>query len=253
MKQAFFRFYAELNDFLPAERRMVTFVYPFSGRQTVKHLIEAAGVPHTEVDLVLVNGQSVSFSYFVEDGDRVSVFPVFEAFDITSVTRVRPQPLRRTRFVLDVHLGRLAVYFRMLGFDAKYGKDWRDEQLARLARTEQRILLTRDRELLKRNEVTHGYCIRATSTRLQLIEVIDRFDLSKSIRPFTRCLLCNVPLEPASPDHVARNVPPASRQHYDEFSRCPCCDRTYWKGSHYRRMTRLIDYVLAATCPVQRR
>ncbi len=246
MKKAFFRFYAELNDFLPPERRMREFVYGFSGRQSVKHLIEAAGVPHTEVDLVLVNGQPVEFSYLVEDGDRVSVYPVFEAFDISAVTRVRPQPLRQVRFVLDCHLGRLAAYLRMLGFDALHDKKCSDAQLARLAFEERRILLTRDRGLLKRSAVTHGYYVRHVQPREQLVEVVRRFDLAGCAMPFARCLRCNALLEDAPREEVQDQVPPRSRAHYTEFCRCPRCGRIYWSGSHYRRMQSLIQHALEA-------
>ena len=184
--QARFRFYAELNDFLPPERRMVPFDFEFRGNQTVKHLIESLGVPHTEVDLVLVNGRSVDFTEVVRDGDFVSVYPVFEGFDITPVSQVRPKPLRHTRFVLDGHLGRLAHYLRMLGFDTLYRNDYHDEQLARISAEEHRILLTRDRGLLMRSAVTHGYCVREAAPRQQLAEVVQRFDLARSIAPFTR-------------------------------------------------------------------
>jgi len=246
VKKAFLRFYAELNDFLPPERRMQEFVYCFSGRQSVKHLIEAAGVPHTEVDLVLVNGQPVEFSYLVEDGDRVSVYPVFEAFDISAVTRVRPQPLRQLRFVLDCHLGRLAAYLRMLGFDALHDKKCSDAELARLAFEERRILLTRDRGLLKRSAVTHGYYVRHIQPREQLVEVVRRFDLAGSAMPFARCLRCNTLLEDAPREEVQEQVPPRSRAHYTEFCRCPHCGRIYWSGSHYRRMQSLIQHALGA-------
>lgn len=244
MKQAEFRFYAELNDFLPPEKRMTSFAYIFSGRQTVKHLIEAAGVPHTEVDLVLVNGRSVPFSHFVEDGDRVSVYPVFEGFDIKPLSRVRPWPLRQIRFVLDSHLGRLAAYLRMLGFDTLYRNDFRDEELSRIAAGERRILLTRDRGLLKRNEVTHGYYVRDANARMQLIEVMRRFDLAGSVTPFARCLRCNNLLEPVSKEAVTDRIPPKSREHYNDFHQCHDCGRVYWGGSHYRRMARFIEQVV---------
>lgn len=246
MKQAFFRFYAELNDFLPSEQRMQEFAYCFSGRQSVKHLIEAAGVPHTEVDLVLVNSRPVEFSYLVEDGDRVSVYPVFEAFDISAVTRVRPQPLRQVRFVVDCHLGRLAAYLRMLGFDALHGENCCDAELARLASEQRRILLTRDRGLLKRSAVTHGYYVRNIRPREQLVEVLRRFDLVGSAMPFARCLRCNALLEDAPREEVEEKVPPRSRAHYTEFYRCPHCGRIYWSGSHCRRMQALIEHALEA-------
>jgi len=239
--QARFRFYAELNDFLPPERRMVAFDYPFQGRQTVKHLIESLGVPHTEVDLVLIDGRSVEFAELVQDGDAVSVYPVFEAFDIAPVSRVRPYPLRQVRFVLDAHLGRLAAYLRMIGFDTLYRNDYGDEDLARISGEEHRILLTRDRGLLKRSAVTQGYCIREAHARRQLAEVVRRFDLAGSMAPFTRCLMCNEPLRDRAKQEVAERMPPVSRAHYDEVRECPRCGRLFWNGSHYRRMRGMIQ------------
>jgi uncharacterized protein with PIN domain/sulfur carrier protein ThiS len=244
MEQAEFRFYAELNDFLPPERRYRSFPHAFNNAQTVKHLIESLGVPHTEVDLVLVNGESADFSRRVEDGDRVSVYPVFEAFDIASVTRVRREPLREPRFVLDAHLGRLAAYLRMLGFDALYRNEYRDEDLARIASEQRRILLTNDRELLKRSEVSHGYCVRQAAPRRQLAEVLLRFDLARLIAPFTRCPSCNEPLAPAEKSAVEDHVPPRSRALHDAFHQCTGCGRVSWGGSHHRRMRRLIEQVL---------
>jgi uncharacterized protein with PIN domain/sulfur carrier protein ThiS len=244
--QASFRFYAELNDFLPPDRRMVAFVCEFQGRQTVKHLIESLGVPHTEVDLVLVNGRSVDFAEIVQDGDFVSVYPVFEGFDIAPVSRVRQRPLRQTRFVLDGHLGRLAAYLRMLGFDTLYRNDYRDEELACVSADEHRILLTRDRGLLKRSAVTHGYCVRETSARRQLAEVVQRFDLAGSVEPFTRCMVCNGLLQAVPKEAVAGRIPPLSRAYYAEVWECAGCRRLFWKGSHYRRMLALVREVVAS-------
>ena len=160
MPVATFRFYAELNDFLPREYRYTAFEYRFLDVATVKDRVDSFGVPHTEVDLILVNGQSEDFSYQIRDGDRISVYPVFEALDISGLTRLRPEPLRDPRFVLDVHLGRLAAYLRMLGFDALYHNNWTDERLAEISHLEHRILLTRDVGLLKRGSVIHGYYVR---------------------------------------------------------------------------------------------
>ena len=245
MKHASFRFYAELNDFLPPAKRQITVVHSFEGRVSIKHMIEALGVPHPEVDLVLVNGQSVDFSYLVQDGDRISVYPVFESIDITPLVRVRPQPLRESRFVLDTHLGRLAAYLRMLGFDTIYCNDYADEELAQISSQEGRILLTRDRGLLKRSEVTHGYCIRGTNSGRQLVEVLRRFDLFQAVTPFMRCVRCNGSLEPVSKEAISQRLQPKTRQYYDEFRICQGCDRIYWKGSHYQRMQRFIQSVLA--------
>jgi uncharacterized protein with PIN domain len=241
-----FRFYAELNDFLPPERRARAFTHAFLDLATVKDMIESFGVPHTEVDLILANGESVDFSYIVRDSDSISVYPVFEALDITPLLRVRPEPLRDPRFVLDTHLGRLAGYLRMMGFDAIYRNDYRDDELARISRDEHRILLTRDLGLLKRGMVTHGYYVRETAVRRQLVEVLRRFDLLRAARPFMRCLRCNAVLEPVAKERVAANLPPRTAELYDEFLLCPGCGRVYWKGGHYQRMRAFIASIQPA-------
>jgi hypothetical protein len=245
VKQASFRFYAELNDFLPPEKRQVEFICAFQDRQSVKHLMEALGVPHTEVDLILINGRSASFSELIQDGDRISVYPVFECFDIGRISRVREQPLRQTRFVADAHLGRLAAYLRMLGFDTRYHNDLGDEGLAAVSSSERRILLTRDRGLLKRSAVTHGYWVRQTAPRAQLVEVLRRFDLRANVRPFTRCMLCNGLLAEIPREEAEDRVPHRSRQFSDQFRQCRDCRQVYWNGSHFRRMERLIREVIA--------
>jgi len=244
MKRARFRFYAELNDFLPPDRRQVAFTHSFKGRVSVKDMIESLGAPHTEVDLILVNGDSVGFSYLVQDGDRLSIYPVFEAVDITPLVRLRPKPLREPRFVLDTHLGRLASYLRMLGFDTLYRNDFPDPELARISSDEGRILLTRDRGLLKRAVVTHGYCVRETNPRAQIVEVLRRFDLFGAVTPFCRCMSCNGSLQPVSKQAIGNRLPPKTREYYDEFRVCGGCEQVYWKGSHYQRMREFIAWVL---------
>ena len=244
MQQAYFRFYAELNDFLPVNKRQRTFSHPFTLSGSVKDMIEALGVPHTEVDLILANGHSVDFSYLVQADDRISVYPVFESIDITPALRVRPEPLRESRFVLDVHLGQLAVYLRMLGFDTLYRNDYPDEELALVSSQEGRILLTRDRGLLKRSIVTHGYCLRTTNPRQQLVEVLRRFDLFGAVHPFQRCLHCNSLLQSVAKAQISHRLPPQTRRDHDFFRLCPKCDRIYWRGSHYKRMLRFVEAVI---------
>jgi len=250
MQTALFRFYAELNDFLAPHRRFVAFSHPCDGRSTVKDMIESLGVPHTEVDLILVNGESVNFSCRVQSSDRVSVYPVFEAIDISSVACVRPGPLRQTRFVLDGHLGRLAAYLRMLGFDTIHQNHCRDEDLARISCDEHRILLTRDVGLLKRSAVTHGHWMRETRPRLQLAEVVERFDLYGSIAGFTRCLRCNTTLNSVEKESITARLDECTRKLHTEFFTCRTCGRIYWKGSHYERMRRMIADTMNRATPV---
>ncbi len=240
-RRADFRFYEELNDFLPAGGRKRTFSYAFTGTPTVKDAIEAMGVPHTEVDLVLVDGESADFDARLSGGERVAVYPRFERLDVGSLNRLRPRPLRVTRFIVDANVGKLARYLRMIGFDAAYGSDWDDETIIRRARREERIILTRDRAMLRHGDVTHGYWLRSTDPEEQLQEVVRALDLSESVRPFTRCMVCNVELEPVEKDDVVDRVPPAVSEAFDEFTRCPGCRRIYWRGSHYERMERLLE------------
>ena len=234
------RFYAELNDFLSPERRQVAFSHSFFGRPTVKDLIESLGVPHPEVDLILAGGKSVDFAHRVTGGELISVYPVFESFNISDLVKVRPKPLREPCFVLDTHLGKLASYLRMLGFDTLYDNICDDQELAELSAGEKRILLTRDRGLLKRSKVTHGYLVRSEKPREQVEEVLRHFDLIKAIRPFRLCLRCNKVLHEASAAEVEEKVPPRVRDRVKEYKWCSCCGRIYWRGTHYRKMAEFI-------------
>jgi len=240
----FLRFYEELNDFLPLKWRKVEFDYPLIGHPAIKDVIEAAGVPHPEVDLILVNHVSVSFAYRVQPGDHISVYPMFEAFDITPITRLRPCPLREPKFVADVHLGKLAVYLRFAGFDTIYRRHCDDAKLARISADERRILLTRDRELLKRRIITHGYYLRSTNPKTQLQEVLHRFQL---IIPqpiaLQRCTCCNTRLEAVEKAAILDRLPPGIQREYDEFFRCSQCDKIYWRGSHFQRISQMLYHV----------
>ncbi len=244
------RFYEELNDFLPAVQRKVSFQHCFKQAGSIKDLIESLGIPHTEVDLILVNGESVDFNYLVKDGDRISIYPVFESLDITAVTHLRPKPLLEPRFVLDTHLGRLAAYLRMLGFDSLYRNDYDDPRLANISVDEQRILLTRDLKLLMRKQITHGYFVRNIHPQQQLLEILKRFDLTKAQQPFSRCMHCNGKISAVDKETIAPQLLPRTKCFYDEFWQCAQCQKVYWKGSHYQRMQQLINAVNAETQPL---
>jgi hypothetical protein len=242
---ATFRFYAELNDFLPRERRQRDFGYRCARAATVKNAIEALGVPHTEVELVLVDGQSVDFSRLVRDADRISVYPKFEAFDVSALLRVREQPLRVLRFVADAHLGGLARLLRMLGFDTLFRNDYMDSEVRAVSIVEGRVVLTRDRELLKSRGITHGCFVHALRPQDQLREIVDRLQLAACARPFTLCLHCNLPLLPMEKEAILDRLPPRVADLYERFSWCEGCDRVYWEGSHWERMRGLLAGLLA--------
>lgn len=239
--KAKFRFYEELNDFLPPDKKKFFFVYNFECNPSIKDVIEAMGVPHTEVDLILVNGDSVTFSYQLKDNDVVSVYPVFESLDISNVTHLREKPLREPKFVLDVHLGKLSKYLRMLGFDTQYQNSYEDSEIIKISLEHKRTILTRDVALLKYSEVTHGYWIRSQDPIEQLKEVIKRSDLSKSIRPFYRCSDCNGIIKKVSKESIMDKLQTGTKKYFNEFFQCNSCGKVYWKGSHFKKMERFIE------------
>jgi uncharacterized protein with PIN domain len=244
MVSATFRFYGELNDFLPRERRGHPITTPCARMATAKHMIEALGVPHTEVELVLVNGESAGLDLLLEEGDRVAVYPRFTRLDVSGLARVRLQPAGRIRFVADAHLGGLARLLRMAGFDTLYDNSLRDDQVEALAVEEERVVLTRDRDLLKRRSIEYGCYVRALKSEAQLDEVFERLELAERARPFTRCLHCNAPLRQVAKLVVAGRLPPQVAATRTEFRTCDVCGRVYWKGSHWQRMNRQISGML---------
>lgn len=240
MQTLYLRFYEELNDFLLPGQRKKRFCYTIDRKAAVKDVIEALGVPHTEVELILVNGQSVDFSYAVKDNDQISVYPIFESIDISPLLKVREKPLRQCCFVSDSHLGRLARYLRLLGFDCLYRNDFDDAEIADIASRQHRIVLTRDRMLLRRKIIDHGYFVRSDQPRQQVKEVLRRFDMYRLIAPYTRCTRCNGLLSVVAKEDVADRLEPLTRKHFDDFKICRNCGQIYWHGSHRNNTDRLL-------------
>jgi len=232
MSAAYFLFVGRLNDFLPREQKARPIVVEFRGRQSIKHLAESLGVPHPEIGAVRINNREGTLNSITQDGDHVEVQPIPNGWPA------------EPRFILDNHLGRLTAYLRMLGFDCLYRNDYEDEELAETAQQEGRILLSRDRRLLMRKSVIHGYCLRSLDSLEQLTEVIQRFELTKDIKPFHRCLRCNHPLEPVAKEAILNRLEPLTKLYFNEFQICPACKQIYWKGSHYEKMEKLIEHII---------
>ncbi len=230
MKTARFRFDANLAPLLQHDNDNGEFDYRFTGPQSAKHLIESVGIPHTEIGGVMAGSFSVSTDYLVQDGDTITVF------GNTPDTESAEEP----RFVLDMHLGRLAAHLRMLGLDCLYENDYDDPTLFDISVRDERILLTRDRRLLMHKSITRGYLLRSLMPHEQLLEVLRRYSLRKWIRPFQRCIRCNHLLEPVEKDIIIDRLEPLTKLYFDEFRICPACKQIYWKGSHYERMQKLI-------------
>lgn len=244
MSKVTFRFYEELNDFLPVHRQKTDFKIDIRSKRSIKDMIEALGVPHTEIDLILINGESVDFNYIVSPEDRVSVYPVFESFNIENVTHLRKYPLRRTRFIANVNLGEITRCMRLLGLDVYYDPLISAREIIKISINENRIILTGSRKILKFKEVTHGIFIRPGKTEEQVKGVIDFLDIKNEVRPFSRCLLCNNSLEKISKERILDRIPPGVKESYDEYNHCTSCDRIYWKGTHHAKMQNVIDQIL---------
>jgi len=228
MSAATFHFSGELADFLPRERRGASFDYRCARAATLKNAIEALGVPHTEVAAIRVNGEPATLARIVRDGDVIEVSP----WSISAV----PQPMPEAGFAADAHLGGLARFLRMLGYDTVHHNGISDSELRILASDDRRLVLSRDLELLKCREVAAGCYVHAKKPEAQLRELADRFDLAAKARPFTLCLACNLSLQPVEKSLVASRLPERVAELQCRFMRCAGCDRVYWPGSHYRRM-----------------
>lgn len=241
------RFYAELVE-LSRRRELTLADGPL---RSVKDVVESLGVPHPEVGLLLLDGVPVGFDHRVggptDDGRdrRLAVFPPWRTLPLPAGVTPTPAPGDPTRFVLDVHLGALTRRLRWLGMDCWYRRDADDAELARVAVDQQRILLTRDRGLLRRGIVVHGYLPRADDPDAQTLEVVERYGLVRHLDPGSRCVHCNARLEPVSLDEVAEVVPPRSRAAFDEFARCGGCGRVFWPGSHHDALSDLLARVRA--------
>lgn len=244
--KATFTVYNDLNFFLSRKHKNKPITHEWDWKASIKDMIESLGVPHPEIDLLIVNDVSVDLDYIMQDGDDVHVYPMpyFETHPHDNKTRIIPEYAGRPRFILDTHLGRLASYLRMMGFDTLYRNDYPDDELAEVSNADQRILLTRDVGLLKRSLVVHGYYVRNTNRRKRLHEIAQRYDLIDQVEPFKFCLNCNGHLHQVDKDDIRDQLPEKTATFYDVFHQCDSCEQVFWKGSHYARMEKLLDEVM---------
>ena len=228
------RFLGELNDFLAPARRGRTQIQRLERRAGIKDIIEACGIPHTEIGAIRIDGCDDAGRGVL---DEDSTAHVVVAPDVPArPSALRPPVPDPPRFVLDTHLGRLARYLRLAGFDTCYSNDCDDARLAEIAETQSRILLTRDRGLLKRARVVHARFIRVDDPHAQLDDIAAHFELGPRMAPFSRCSDCNTPLEAVDKAEIVHRLAPLTRRYYTCFARCPACDKLYWSGSHAREV-----------------
>lgn len=241
MKQVRFRFYEELNNYLPEKRRKVWFEYFFTGVISVQDAIQSLGIPSGEIDLILVNQQPKGFDHLLQDDDRISVYPVFELFDLSKISRLREMPLRNPTFICDVHLGRLCKYLRMLGWDALYSNHYTTKEMIAISLQEKRIILSRSCQLIRNKEVTRAYWIRSSNPVEQIKDLIIKLDLSNRINPLIRCLNCNAMIVPVEKLKIHHRLQDRTARYYSEFFNCQNCNQIYWKGSHFENMLNFIE------------
>lgn len=220
------------------------FFHHFERHASVKDVVESLGVPHPIIGKLTVNCRESGFDYILRHNDIVEVSPLVSPVDPLVPSILRPEALDRIAFVADVNVGKLALLLRMLGFDTTYGRDLRDRELARIAYSEKRILLTRDTSLLKRKIISHGYLIRAQKPASQIVETVRLYDLSSSIKPLSRCIPCNGRLAPVSKKNILARLEPLTRKYYDSFHICKQCGKLYWPGSHQEKIVSFIRQVL---------
>lgn len=237
-------FHENLQELLRTKKRGQLQRVEFNGDQTIKHLVESLGIPHTEVGRLTLGEQEIGFGYLVKNGDQLRVFPASAALDKLSGMVVDETITISPRFLLDNHLGKLASHLRMLGFDADYSNQYQDQELADLAFSNARILLSRDRQLLMRKTIRYGYLLRSMIPDEQLLEVLERFNLFAGIRLFKRCMTCNHLLEPVDKKQIEDQLQPLTKKYFFDFHICTGCGQIYWAGSHVERMQTRIKEIL---------
>ena len=248
MNTVYITFHGNLQKMLtqrPDENRVLN--HNFDRRASIKDVIESLGIPHAEIERLLVNGKDVTFDYITKDTDQIDVFVLTPPFDVFSPSVLRPEPLGEIRFVIDVNVGKLATFLRMSGFDTFYKNGMTDPELAEICEQEKRILLTKDCNLLKRKNVVFGHLVREVDPKKQLAETINLFSLIDKVLPFSRCLVCNQNLVPVAKEQIIHRLKPLTKKYYDSFHICMECDKLYWRGSHREKMEKVLKSVLRAS------
>jgi len=232
-----FRFFNELNDFLPQKFKNTEFKYQFINKPSIKDTIQAIGIPHIEVDLIIVNGKSIDFEYLMIGGEKIQIYP-----KNTKLKGIHLQPKYPTsnKFIVDVNLGKLVPKLRLLGFDTLYQNDYKDHKIVEVSNKENRIILTGDIGILKYNAVKFGYWVRNTKPHLQVEEVIRRFNLKLLIKAFTRCSSCNGNLMVVPKGSIVHILPQKTQEQFSDFTQCESCQKVYWQGSHVDKILKWI-------------
>ena len=243
--QATISFFGSLNDFLPQNRKNSHHWVAFEDGRGVKDLVESLGVPHSEIDVLIVNGTSVNFGFRLNGKSHIEVYPCFTAPQKDSLLHLQPPVPENPSFILDVHLGKLTHLLRMMGFDSLYRNNFRDKEIVEIAHDQNRIILTRDKGILKYRLVSSGYWVRSTDTNIQIKEVTSRFSLCSRKKPFTICMECNGKLKPVQKQEIESLLEENTVKYFTKFAKCSNCGKIYWEGSHYLMLRDRIGNICA--------
>jgi uncharacterized protein with PIN domain len=235
------RIYEELNRYLPSDKRKTWFSFLLERPTSINNLLESIGIPLGEIDLILVNGRSVSPAYVLNGNEHLSVFPKFERFNIRELTKVRDAPLRTPKFICDSHLGKLCKYLRMLGFDTLFAANINIGEMINISLEQKRIILSRNLRLIKHHSVTRSYWVKSFDALQQTQNVIENLDLADLISPLSRCLICNGILVKTEKERISNQLEEGTKKDFQEFYVCSSCNKVYWKGSHYQNMLAMIS------------
>ncbi len=223
-------FHGDLEDLVDSSKKVVY----FKEVNTVKNIIESTGVPHTEFGKVVLDNMEVEFGLKIEFDCKLQVYPK----DEPRLDELEP------KFISDVHLGILSKYLRFLGFDTLYSNDYSDQEIVAIANDEKRIILTKDRGILKRKLVEDGYLVRSVDSFEQLEEVLRVYALRGKEKLFSRCSVCNGDVVAVDKNYVFEQLDQKTRTYFDEFYSCKRCSKIYWKGSHYTKLLNKIEMIL---------
>lgn len=236
-------FHGNLADLLKKDFRQGMVQYSLNRRASVKDIIESLGVPHTEVGKILVDGSETDFDYLPGGEEDIHIYPMTGGVVASLPSLLWQERWNFDRFMVDVNVLKLARNLRMAGIDTTIVPDLDLIDIGVSATEQARVLLTRNRQLLKCSTVMYGQLLRFEDHLTQLREVVDRFRLKSQLQPFSRCLTCNGLLEPIAKESIEHLLQPLTKRYYTIFKRCDHCLAIYWHGSHMQHMQAILDEI----------
>ena len=225
-------FHDSLAGLLNKDIRHGRIQYALNRRASIKDIIESLGIPHTEIGKIIVHGAETGFDYLPSLDVAIHIHPMTRAVVASLPNTLWQERWSFDAFMVDVNVMKLARNLRIAGFDTTIVPELDLVDIGAVASEQERVILTRNRQLLKCSTVMFGQLLRSEEHRIQLREVASRFGLASRMQPFSRCLTCNGSLEPVKKKSIEHLLKPLTRKYYTQFKRCTLCQAIYWHGSH---------------------